>query len=285
MFLLLGIGEELRKRREELGLSIYDIENQTKIKASFIEAIEDENFDKIPGRVYVKGFIKNYAKVLGLDHLPYLQKVNQLFQEENIMDEDILANSKPQLVRPVREKSSFGKVLKLLLILLLISGLAFAGFKGFQYFAADSDQIMQTEDPTEPPVETEELDSEKSDDQERPDSEEVSQEPNQVTGPQIGQEEETESKESAKPKKIELEVIMSEGGPGKESCWLQVIVDGKLEFEQTIMAGREALIFRAAESIDLTYGNAAAIEIRINGENQGYLGEPGEVDTKKIRAD
>jgi len=103
-----------------------------------------------------------------------------------------------------------------------------------------------------------------------------------VTEPEI-QPENNPSSQEVSSEKIELEVIMSEGGPGEESCWIQVIVDGKLEFEQTILAGRAPMRFTADESIDFTYGNAAAITIIVNGEDQGILGGNGEVGTKRFK--
>ena len=61
------VGYTLRQERERQNLSIEDIEQGTSIRALYIEAIENGEYDKLPGTVYTKGFIKNYAKFLGLD--------------------------------------------------------------------------------------------------------------------------------------------------------------------------------------------------------------------------
>ena len=66
MRLKTGLGETLRSKREELGYSYEDIENETKIRVKFIEALENEDYKTIPGEVYVKGFLKAYADLLGL---------------------------------------------------------------------------------------------------------------------------------------------------------------------------------------------------------------------------
>lgn len=66
MRLKTGIGETLRSKREELGLTYEQVENETKIRAKFIEALENEDYKTIPGEVYVKGFLKAYAEMLGL---------------------------------------------------------------------------------------------------------------------------------------------------------------------------------------------------------------------------
>lgn len=61
------LGEELRRERERRNLTFKDVEQALHIKTTYLEAIEDGNYDVIPGRVYVKGFIRNYGNYLDLD--------------------------------------------------------------------------------------------------------------------------------------------------------------------------------------------------------------------------
>ena len=60
-------GAKFRKARESKELSLDDISNVTKISARMLRAIEEENFDQLPGGVFNKGFIRAYAKHLGLN--------------------------------------------------------------------------------------------------------------------------------------------------------------------------------------------------------------------------
>jgi len=60
-------GDKFRKAREAKGISLDDVSNVTKIGSRMLQAIEQEHFDQLPGGVFNKGFIRAYAKHLGLD--------------------------------------------------------------------------------------------------------------------------------------------------------------------------------------------------------------------------
>ncbi len=60
-------GEKFRKAREAKNLSLDDVSNVTKISSRMLQAIEQEHFDQLPGGVFNKGFIRAYAKHLGLN--------------------------------------------------------------------------------------------------------------------------------------------------------------------------------------------------------------------------
>jgi len=60
------IGNFLREKRGELGLSLEEIEKATKIRKKYLQALEDGNFEIIPGNAYILGYIKNYAKILNI---------------------------------------------------------------------------------------------------------------------------------------------------------------------------------------------------------------------------
>ena len=60
-------GDKFRTAREKKEISLDDVSNVTKISARMLRAIEEEQFDQLPGGVFNKGFIRAYAKHLGLD--------------------------------------------------------------------------------------------------------------------------------------------------------------------------------------------------------------------------
>lgn len=69
-----GLGELLRQTRESRGLSLKDVAQATKIREYYLKAIEEEQFDKLPGDVYAKGFIGSYADFLGLDRVQMMEQ-------------------------------------------------------------------------------------------------------------------------------------------------------------------------------------------------------------------
>ncbi len=62
-----GIGEQLRAARSARGLTIQDVQRELRIREKYLEALESEQFDDIPGLIYARGFLRSYARYLGLD--------------------------------------------------------------------------------------------------------------------------------------------------------------------------------------------------------------------------
>lgn len=70
------IGQLLKERREELGCSLEHAEESTRIRKSFLVCLEENRFADLPGQAYVTGFIRLYARYLGLDSAPLLSKLH-----------------------------------------------------------------------------------------------------------------------------------------------------------------------------------------------------------------
>jgi cytoskeleton protein RodZ len=62
-----ALGERIRAAREARGLSLSDVAEQIRIRSLYLAAIEDENWSTIGAPVYVRGFLRTYARYLGLD--------------------------------------------------------------------------------------------------------------------------------------------------------------------------------------------------------------------------
>jgi cytoskeleton protein RodZ len=73
------IGNSLREARLRQGLEIPRIEAETKIRGKYLRALEEEQFEVLPGDTYVKGFLRTYADYLGLEGQLYLDEYNSRF--------------------------------------------------------------------------------------------------------------------------------------------------------------------------------------------------------------
>ncbi len=68
------VGQILRQAREARGISLAEAEEATKVRQKFLEALEQDDFQRLPGEVYRRGFLKSYAIYLGLDPEPLLAR-------------------------------------------------------------------------------------------------------------------------------------------------------------------------------------------------------------------
>src|SRR5436189_252883 len=62
-----GVGEALRKARAKRGIELSEVERVTKIREKFLQAMEEDRWEALPGPSYVRGFLSIYAQYLGLD--------------------------------------------------------------------------------------------------------------------------------------------------------------------------------------------------------------------------
>lgn len=74
------IGQSFKQRREELAISLREIENATSIRLNFLQAIEEGDMSKLISPVYAQGFIKQYALYLGMDTEKLVKEHPDIFQ-------------------------------------------------------------------------------------------------------------------------------------------------------------------------------------------------------------
>lgn len=75
-----AIGEKLRRERLQRKLGLEQISRELKISQRFLEAIEDDQFDKLPGGVFAKSFVRQYARLLGLDEEELAAEVQRVIE-------------------------------------------------------------------------------------------------------------------------------------------------------------------------------------------------------------
>jgi len=90
-----SLGEQLRSARESKNISLEDVANDVKISKRYLKALEDGNYSEFPAQTYIKGFLSNYAKYLGLDPKAVLVQYSKLM----LPQDDETENSTPKRVQ------------------------------------------------------------------------------------------------------------------------------------------------------------------------------------------
>src|SRR5215831_16658667 len=77
-----AFGERLRREREMRGITLEEISDSTKISRRHLESLEREDFDALPGGIFNKGFVRAYARYLGIDEDQAVADYNASSKEE-----------------------------------------------------------------------------------------------------------------------------------------------------------------------------------------------------------
>jgi cytoskeleton protein RodZ len=102
----LTLGEKLQQAREARGITISEVAEQTRISGLYLEAIENNDYRTLPGGIFNKGFVKSYARYVGVDEQEALQDYNRLIVEQKGENADEPKTYKPQVLTDERTSSS-----------------------------------------------------------------------------------------------------------------------------------------------------------------------------------
>ncbi|GEM_PF-703578 len=124
----LSVGEVFRRARNAYGLSVQDVSHRTLIRMDVLEAIENNDRERLPSRVYALGFVKNYADFLGLD----ANKMIYLFKIQ-VIGEDPAGKNKNKN-RSLADGMSSGMPIGMIIVVavggfLVIASMVYAAFK------------------------------------------------------------------------------------------------------------------------------------------------------------
>lgn len=141
------IGATLREARARQRVDIAEIEVDTKIRAKYLRALENEEWDLLPGTTYVKSFLRTYAEALGLDGRLLVEEYK--LRHERLSDVELQPIS-PRATQPARNRRSSRGVPRWLVV-----GVLLAGFVVALYFlGSDENEPRSVARPTEPPTQT-----------------------------------------------------------------------------------------------------------------------------------
>jgi len=132
------LGNNLREARQKRRIDLVIAEQDTKIRSKYLSALETEDFDILPGPVFVRGFLRTYSRYLGLDPQLFIDEYNSRFGRF----EDVDDQSSPSLGRPglAQQRVNRGqRAMRGLLVvsLIVVAGLTWLGLRGDERSADD----------------------------------------------------------------------------------------------------------------------------------------------------
>lgn len=83
-----GIGEKLRLEREARGIALRDISEQTRISMRYLEAIETDDYRRLPGGIFNRSFIRAYAKFVGYDEDKAIEEYGNTMREHGQSEDE-----------------------------------------------------------------------------------------------------------------------------------------------------------------------------------------------------
>ena len=133
-----SIGEQLRLAREERGIGLREICEQTRISVHYLEAIEANDYKRLPGGVFNRSFIKAYAKCVGYDEREAIEGYTRYLREHGESADDVSTHphhSKVYTDTPATRSPVLTVILAILILAILTAG-ALAALHWFQRRAA-----------------------------------------------------------------------------------------------------------------------------------------------------
>src|SRR5918992_335863 len=118
------IGATLREARTRQRIDISEIESETKIRAKYLRALENEEWDLLPGPTYVKSFLRTYAEALGLDGKLLIEEYK--LRHERLSDVEMQPIRPPGAREPRRRRRGSGRGWAVAVVIVLLLGSLYA---------------------------------------------------------------------------------------------------------------------------------------------------------------
>lgn len=291
------LGDTLRDARQARGISLETAERETKIRAKYISALEDDNLAGLPGPVYARGFLRNYAAYLGLDpdaaidmfdnqSQPTRNKIRAARGEPvpRSKTRGDKINIQPLSPEPIDTRVRFGS--SYIAISLLALPLIIAFYFIYSAYAGRNRETL--------PIDTTALS--------RPPTLTAMPIPSLVAGGLGGGEYQTpttyvpqtpgevitstltatstlaiaDTSPTARPAgdEVTVKVVTT------RDAWLRVLVDGVQQYNGTLPKGSTRQ-WTGDEIIRIRTGRADSVQVTVNGEDIGLMGDPDNLIVEK----
>lgn len=287
------LGHILREARETKGLTLQEVQDETRINVRYLEALEDGDYERLPTPVHTRGFLRNYARFLGLDPQPLLDRYNygpgkrqrpseSFKQPEPVADPLKEPPANQPFFEPVnmevdagfsrRGNRSSETILRLVIIAALVGLIYLAGQRFFSVLSGNGDStealtedfqnavqnLLNQAEPTPALTPTPE---------ETPSTLPTGR--NDFTTDEEPTPLPTRPPLPATMEQILLDVII------RERAWMEVTIDGDVQFTGIARPG-DTFQWEAQDEAKILTGNAIGVDVTLNGIPLGPLGGRGE---------
>lgn len=309
------IGETLRRERTRRSLDLDQISRQTKISVRLLEAIENEQFEKLPGGVFTKSFVKQYARALGLDEEEIGNELDRQLQpvaEEPVPQQSHMPEPAIRVPRVTewegvgargKQNSVLPALGMVVLVMLICSGI-YAWLQRARHPAPANHETASTLSPgvvpasatpsqpaagapnTQPPAAPS---AQQAGEAGKPESAGTTPpvNPNTAT-PAPG----VSPAAATPPQAVPAAPAGPIGNPtgsvqvtvkASEPVWVKGWVDGKVVLVTTLQAN-ESRTFGASDRVRLRLGNAGGLDVELNGKPLGAPGPKGQIRVVEFTA-
>jgi cytoskeleton protein RodZ len=260
-----SLGEYFQRAREAKGLTLEEAAARTRILPQYLRAVEENNYSRLPDEVFAKGFVRSYARILGLDEAAVVRKFDesggQFYAKRAERETLRLQLEEEERRKKVNRNLVVGVVGVALLLLFVLIGRD----RDRSERLPDSEPIppasQQVPAPTAPPAEPAEPVNEPA--------------PRSSSGPLEVERNfsgalplEGVAPDDRKKMVLDVEAV--------ERCWVKVQTDRAAPQEVLLNPG-ERVRWKAQERLALTLGNAGGVRVMLNGKLQGPFGVKGQV--------
>ncbi|MGH9803683.1 MAG: RodZ domain-containing protein [Candidatus Acidiferrales bacterium] len=269
-------GESLRRERELRGITLPELSNATKISLRYLRSLENNQFERLPGGIFNRGFVRAVARYLRIDEAHWVGEYVRAAHEE------------PEMVAryaPPTTKSSSSHV-GVWTLAVLVAGFGISAYVVHEIRsqraaeAAQSADVLAGQDDArtaapQPDAKENAPALEESEPETPPVA--AASPPSRATAPATVPAQTGGRLAAPVTGELRLQVDVM------EDAWLTIRVDGEPAFSGTMRPG-ESRTFSGTAKIELSTGNASAVVLTLNGETLAPLGNPGEVKRVTLTA-
>ena len=240
-----NFGERLKRERELREVTLEEITSATRIGPRFLEALENEEWEKLPGGVFNRGFVRSVARYLGLDEESFLA-------EYDLAHGPVIPPPTPNNANHFSSRPKWIPLAAILALLVVLAVLITGGVYAWRYFAAHRAAKQSIISPVSTPPTP-------------------SLSPNTVALAVLPAEaSRTIAAQTSDGSQPPLDLLVSLSEP----THLRILADGKLLVEAEFPSGSNRH-FPANEQFEITAANSSAVLLELNGQAMPPLGAPG----------